>query len=183
MRRVAGRVAALTALHLQSRTGSFAGNLVKPESRMKRSFTLSLLIPIALACLVSGAPVARAQDANAVITEGDIRFRDGAYEAANQTYTRALGIAPNNVRALNNRGLALARLGRINDAHADLSRALELEARNGDLWNNRANVNCAMGRYGESFQDRLMAPLQWALHAGAGADDAEAVGVLSRTCG
>ena len=116
-----------------------------------------LLISTALLVGSLAGSQALAQSVASLIADGDSHFRDGQFAAARNTYSRALSSDPKNVRALNNRAVALMRLGDREGALQDLSQALKLKLNDGNVWNNRANVNCALGRYEQALLDRLQA--------------------------
>ncbi|MEE8640779.1 MAG: tetratricopeptide repeat protein [bacterium] len=50
------------------------------------------------------------------LKEGNALLKRGDYEAALVTFERAVELEPGNAKAYNNRGVALARLGRYDDA-------------------------------------------------------------------
>ena len=118
---------------------------------------LALGSVIAMAIVIVAAPPAQAQNNTEALAAADILYRDGSYAQARAAYSRVLSAESENVKALNNRGLAHARLGDLNAAREDLDKALKLEKRNGDLWNNSANVSCSMKRYAEAFEHRQFA--------------------------
>ena len=124
---------------------------------MTRLIVSSVLLLAVVAMIFPSSLSAQSDDPSTAIAEGDIMFTEGEYAKARAIYTQVLSADPDNVRALNNRGVALVRLEKMTAALADLTRALELEKRNGNLWNNRANVNCDLQRYKEAFQDRQAA--------------------------
>lgn len=124
---------------------------------MPRILAFTLTLVTALLLVPSYGPQLRAQDAAALIADGNSAFRDGRYGPARDLYTRVLTIDPDNLRALNNRGVALVRLGDHQAALADFSRAVEMAPKNGNVWNNRANLYCSIQRFEESLLDRLRA--------------------------
>jgi Flp pilus assembly protein TadD len=50
------------------------------------------------------------------VEEGNALLKRGDYEAALVAYERAVELEPDNAKTYNNRGVALARLGRYDDA-------------------------------------------------------------------
>ncbi|MEM7191065.1 MAG: tetratricopeptide repeat protein, partial [Pseudomonadota bacterium] len=69
--------------------------------------------------------------------------------------------------ALNNRAITQAALGEVDAAFEDFRLALSLMPTNGDIWNNRANLNCSNGRFAEALQDRTQALYTGRFTAGA----------------
>ena len=104
-----------------------------------------------------GTGPSHANDARQIALEGDIHYRDGQYGEAREAYSRALSVDPRSAKALNNRALTLLQLGDLAAAAEDLSKALDAAPTNGTIWNNRANVNCALKRVEESVAAVLAA--------------------------
>ena len=87
----------------------------------------------------------------------DMQAGDAA--AAMALYDRAVRIAPKRADILNDRGVALQRLGRLDDAIADLDESLRLEPRSAEAFYNLGNVLAllerrdeALVRYGEAIR-------------------------------
>jgi tetratricopeptide (TPR) repeat protein len=55
--------------------------------------------------------------------------------------------------AYQNRGVALSKLGRLEEAAADYGRAIAMNPRSAELFYNRANVNARLGRLEEALRD------------------------------
>jgi len=87
-----------------------------------------------------------------------IAARRGDFSTSIDLATRALSIAPN-PEALSNRGAALRRLDRIEEALADYDRALALAPNGVETWNNRGVALAALNRHGEALAayDRALA--------------------------
>lgn len=124
---------------------------------MYRTRRFTPMMAVAVLLVLSPVFPLHAQDAASLIASGDSHFRDGQFARARDAYSRVLVNDPDNVRALNNRGVALVRLGDRQAALVDLSRAVQLAPRNGNVWNNRANLYCSLQRHKESLMDRLRA--------------------------
>jgi Flp pilus assembly protein TadD len=69
------------------------------------------------------APASRAQS---LIEAGNERFRDGDYAGAAKRYGAAVAAAPDDAAAHYGLGMALAKLGRDEDARAEYARARDL---------------------------------------------------------
>ncbi|MEM6661720.1 MAG: tetratricopeptide repeat protein [Pseudomonadota bacterium] len=93
----------------------------------------------------------------AMVAMGDAHYADQNFVLARDSYSEVLSRNSADVRALNNRALAFAALGEFDAALQDLQLALTLTPNNGDIWNNRANLNCRFGRASEAFTDRMQA--------------------------
>ncbi|MDQ3853877.1 MAG: tetratricopeptide repeat protein [Thermoproteota archaeon] len=74
-------------------------------------------------------------------------------------YDRVLAIDPNHVGALNNKGIALFHLGRIEEAISYSDRALAIHPNLLDALTNKANALLNLGRYEEAIEhyDRALA--------------------------
>ncbi|TRU86842.1 MAG: tetratricopeptide repeat protein, partial [Microcystis novacekii Mn_MB_F_20050700_S1D] len=62
------------------------------------------------------------------------------------SYDQALEIKPDFHQAWYNRGIALGKLGRYEDAIASYARALEIKPDDHEAWNNRENALRNLGR-------------------------------------
>ena len=110
-------------------------------------------------CLFAGSAClnASANDLETVIRAGNSAYEAGDFDKAQSLYSNVLAADPWHAVALNNRGLSYERMGRLEAAARDLTQALERHPENGTIWNNRANVNCALKRVGRSVFDRMQA--------------------------
>jgi len=79
-------------------------------------------------------------------------FSLGRYGDAVATYDRALSIAPDHVKALNNRGLALQALNRHDEAVASYSKALEIRKDYADAHFNQALALLTIGDFRRGFE-------------------------------
>ncbi len=73
------------------------------------------------------------------------------YEAALAQFDRLLEVAPNDHRALINRGNALAHLDRKPEAIASYDRAIEVKPDSAATWNNRGDILYELGRWQEAI--------------------------------
>ena len=64
----------------------------------------------------------------------------GMREEANQDYSKAIELKPQNAEEFNNRGIALTKLGRHEEAVQDYSRAIEFNPYCADYHNNRGSA-------------------------------------------
>ncbi|MET4698850.1 tetratricopeptide (TPR) repeat protein [Constrictibacter sp. MBR-5] len=84
----------------------------------------------------------QANRVNELISEGIYARRALMFEAATEAYTKALELAPRNPRALEYRGYANYRLGRLDAALPDLERSRELDPANINTVINLLKVHC-----------------------------------------
>jgi tetratricopeptide (TPR) repeat protein len=83
-----------------------------------------------------------------------LRDRSRRYDAAEESYRRALALDPNNVVALNNLAYLLGVRNKNRDeALAMINRAIEQAGPRGSLLDSRAVVKLALGRKGEALAD------------------------------
>ncbi len=92
-----------------------------------------------------------AAEASALRRRGGAELAAGAFERAVATFREALRLEPDNVRAHNNLGQALWRLGQREPAMASYRRALELEPRYAVGWTNLGNAFFEQGLYEEAL--------------------------------
>lgn len=92
------------------------------------------------------AIVARSGFADAHFNQGNALMRLGVFERAAEAYGRALALGES-ARVLTNRGLALARTARHDEAIADLKRAIALDPRDRDA---RLNLAVALRQFGRT---------------------------------
>ena len=76
------------------------------------------------------------------------------YEKAIECYDKALKINPNDTEALNNKGVALYRLGRHEEAIECYDRALEINPNDAEAWYNKGNVLYELRRYKEAVESK-----------------------------
>ena len=74
-------------------------------------------------------------------------------ELALNDFEAAVGNDPARWRALHNRGVSYALLGRAEDAEKDFGEALKLNPKYANSWFNRAELRREAGRYSEAVQD------------------------------
>lgn len=84
----------------------------------------------------------QANRVNELISEGIYARRALKFEAAAEAYTKALALAPRNPRALEYRGYANYRLGRLDAALPDLERSREIDPANVNTVINLMKVRC-----------------------------------------
>ena len=75
--------------------------------------------------------------AEAYVTQGGESLKDGKFEEAIDSLTKALKLSPKSVNALNTRGIAYCKKGDIDKAIADFSRAIKINPKFGKAYNNR----------------------------------------------
>ena len=75
------------------------------------------------------------------------------YQEAREDYTCVINVAPQNMAAHNNRGIALCNSDRYDEALSDFTRAIEIDPQNATAHNNRGNAYCNLGRYEEGLAD------------------------------
>ena len=85
--------------------------------------------------------------------QGRAYYRAGAYPQALEAYNRSLELKPDNLDALNNRGMTLDELKRYEEALKDYSHALELRPDFPEVLNNRGVALAKMERYDEGLKD------------------------------
>ena len=91
--------------------------------------------------------------AEAYNLQGETNLSKNFYNNAIKDFSRALGINPNYVDALINRGSAYAELGRFNDALMDFNHALKFEKRDAELFNKRGEIYLQNKMYNEAIKD------------------------------
>ena len=85
--------------------------------------------------------------------KGENRISKNLYEQAIPDLTRALELNPNYIDALINRGSALARLGRFNDALKDFNHALQFEKYDPGIYNRRGEIFLQNNMYDQAIKD------------------------------
>jgi len=85
--------------------------------------------------------------------QGRAYYRAGAYPQALEAYNRSLELKPDNLDALNNRGMTLDELKRYEEALKDYSRALELRPDFPEVLNNRGIILRKLERYDDALKD------------------------------
>ncbi|MBA7585590.1 Photosystem I assembly protein Ycf3 [subsurface metagenome] len=80
-------------------------------------------------------------------------YYSGQYKDAKHVYDKILISNPDDYTILSNRGVTYAKLGKHNEALADLNRALELRPDDPDTLNNRGNTYDNLERYDEALAD------------------------------
>ena len=83
---------------------------------------------------------------------GIIALQRGQFQTAEQQIALALGLNPNAAPAHRDRGLALAHLGRPEDALASLDRAIALRPDYAEAFGNRGNVLRELGRLADALE-------------------------------
>ena len=84
---------------------------------------------------------------------GNAYYEAGAYPQALEAYNRSLELKPDNLDALNNRGMTLDELKRYEEALKDYSRALELRPDFPEVLNNRGIILRKLERYDDALKD------------------------------
>jgi len=91
---------------------------------------LALATVLALACTRTPAPAPVAEDprvrAQALIDSGNAAYRAGDYTGAAKRFASAVVVSPEDPAAFYGLGMALAKLGRDNEARAAYARSREL---------------------------------------------------------
>eukprot|EP00753_Platysulcus_tardus_P011855 PLAT3317.34.p2 GENE.PLAT3317.34~~PLAT3317.34.p2 ORF type:complete len:585 (-),score=233.52 PLAT3317.34:43-1770(-) len=87
--------------------------------------------------------------------EGNKHFRRGEFAAAVKSYTRCIGLNPNNHLALSNRAQAYLKLKQWTKAEADCTAALSVDRMHGKSWSRRAAARNAQGKHKAALQDLL----------------------------
>jgi Flp pilus assembly protein TadD len=98
-------------------------------ARPRRVPTILLALGLAVASLAGCArtvPPPAVSRAQSLIEVGNERFRDGDYAGAAKRYGAAVAAAPGDPAAHYGLGMALAKLGRDEDARAEYARARDL---------------------------------------------------------
>ncbi len=100
------------------------------------------------AALLTGAT----RDTASLLARGEEALHGGRYEEARSAYAAALGEGPS-YEALIGLGVALGRLGRLEEATIPLTQALPLDNRRADAWVERGGLRFLQGRYAEAISD------------------------------
>lgn len=88
---------------------------------------------------------------------GNLEFRSGDFAAAVKSYTRCLGMKPDNVAAFSNRASAYLKLREFGRAESDCSSALRVDPSHLKSLVRRASARNALGRHRAALQDLLAA--------------------------
>jgi Flp pilus assembly protein TadD len=88
--------------------------------------SLALLVALGAGCSSPQPKPAAPARAQALIDSGNVRFRAGDYAGAAKRYGAAVAAAPDDPAAHYGLGMALAKLGRAEDARAEYGRARDL---------------------------------------------------------
>jgi radical SAM protein with 4Fe4S-binding SPASM domain len=91
------------------------------------------------------------QSARLLISKGNGQYRQKQYGKALDLYEAAIEAKPKDPMAHNNRGLALHKVGRLEEAVRSFDRAIELDPGGGDYYLNLGKVQSAMGRLDEAL--------------------------------
>lgn len=103
--------------------------------------------------LLGGALLAAASaDPQALVARGEAALGEGRYEDARVAYVGALEGGPR-YEVLVGLGVALGRLGRLEEATVPLARALALDQRRAEAWVERGGVRFLQGRYLDAVRD------------------------------
>lgn len=91
------------------------------------------------------------QKADLFLAQGLLYWFAEEYTKAIASYDKALEITPDDDEAWYNRGIALRKLGRLEDAIASFDKALEIKPDKHIAWYNRGNVLDDLGRLEEAI--------------------------------
>ena len=80
-------------------------------------------------------------------------YNNELYDKAIESFTNAVNINPNNVTALNMRGLAYIQKGNSNKALNDFSKAIEIDSSCIDAYNNRGTIYASNKKYEKALND------------------------------
>lgn len=111
---------------------------------MKR---LALLVPAALLLTACATPGLTAFD------DGVRLYREGYYASARDAFDSAVRKNPRNATYVNNRGVAKARLGDLDGAVLDYTRAMQLAPTDAETVFNRGNAYAAAGNLPAAIND------------------------------
>jgi tetratricopeptide (TPR) repeat protein len=111
---------------------------------MKR---LALLVPAALLLTACATPGLTAFD------DGVRLYREGYYASARDAFESAVRENPHNAVYVNNRGVSKARLGDLDGAVVDYTRAMELTPADAEAVFNRGNAYAAAGNLPAAIKD------------------------------
>jgi tetratricopeptide (TPR) repeat protein len=104
--------------------------------------------------LAESAPLSPALlPAEEYFLRGNVYFKVREYQLAFAAYSRSLELEPDSPIALNNRGMALAGLGRYQEALADYNRSLELRPDDAGTLYNRACLSALQEKAAEAIDD------------------------------
>lgn len=109
--------------------------------------SLALLIPAAALLAACASP------GRAAFDDGVRLYREGYYTSARDAFDTAVRQEPRNATAFNNRGVARARLGDLNGAVLDYTRAMELAPTDAETVFNRGNAYAAAGNLPAAISD------------------------------
>jgi tetratricopeptide (TPR) repeat protein len=109
--------------------------------------SLALLIPAAVLLAACASP------GRAAFDDGVRLYREGYYTSARDAFDTAVRQEPRNATAFNNRGVARVRLGDLNGAVLDYTRAMELAPADAEIVFNRGNAYAAAGNLPAAVND------------------------------
>jgi tetratricopeptide (TPR) repeat protein len=109
--------------------------------------SLALVIPAAFLLVACASPSRVAFD------DGVRLFREGYYASAKDAFETAVRQEPDNAIALNNRGVARARLGDLDGAVMDYTSAMQLAPGDAEIVFNRGNAYAAAGTLPAAISD------------------------------
>jgi len=134
----------------------------EPVARTRRDRWLSAAVTGCLLCgglvlwlhrqRMSAAPLPVIAD-DALLDAAETAFFNANYAAAAERYTRVLERSPDHGRALSARGICRLKLGRYDEAVADLTTALRLAPEDRESRRQRAQANLFLRRYATAISD------------------------------
>jgi tetratricopeptide (TPR) repeat protein len=84
---------------------------------------------------------------------GRQKFDGNCFEAAEEAYSEAIRLDPNNVEAYKRRGACKFNQGRFRDSLVDFTRALELDPNDAETWKNQALAHANLQQFAEAIAD------------------------------
>src|SRR5690349_4773526 len=119
------------------------GRLMTMKRMLPATVGLATLAVVLVGCATNESAMRIGADA----------YRNAEYVSAADAFSDAIAANPRSAPAWNNRAAARVRLGDVNGAIADYTRAIELVPNDADVYYNRGNAYVAAGLYQEAVSD------------------------------